>query len=86
MTQPGAAPGWYPTPDGGQRYFDGVQWTQHVVPPAARLVAPTVIVNQGPNHLLHLILTLLTCGLWIPVWIIIAIISASGGNRQTIIR
>lgn len=25
-----AAPGWYPDPSGGgQRYFDGQQWTQH---------------------------------------------------------
>lgn len=27
-----AAPGWYPTPDGQQRYWDGQQWTQHVAP------------------------------------------------------
>ncbi|MDV8001421.1 hypothetical protein [Rhodococcus sp. IEGM 1408] len=37
----------------------------------------TVFVNggggsKGVNHLLHLILTLLTAGLWLPVWIIIA--------------
>lgn len=28
----GAAPGWYPTPDGRQRYWDGRQWTEHVAP------------------------------------------------------
>lgn len=28
----GAPPGWYPTPDGNQRYWDGVQWTNHVAP------------------------------------------------------
>lgn len=28
----GAAPGWYPTPDGHQRYWDGRQWTEHVAP------------------------------------------------------
>lgn len=37
----------------------------------------TVYVNsggggKGVNHVLHLILTLLTAGLWLPVWIIIA--------------
>lgn len=35
----------------------------------------TVIVNQkkGVNHVLHLILTIVTFGLWLPVWIILAI-------------
>lgn len=28
-----AAPGWYPTDDGGQRWWDGHAWTKHVVPP-----------------------------------------------------
>ena len=28
--------------------------------------------GKGVNHLLHLVLTLLTAGLWLPVWIIIA--------------
>lgn len=50
---------------------------------------PPVVVQQntGPfppyapyrppvNHVLHLILTLLTCGLWAPVWIVMAIIDA----------
>lgn len=32
---------------------------------------------QGINHLLHLILTLLVCGLWLPVWIMLAV---AGGN------
>lgn len=39
-------------------------------------VQQTVVVNNGGgkkvNHLLHLILSLLTAGLWLPVWIIIA--------------
>jgi len=29
MTNPQTPPGWYPTPDGRQRYWDGSQWTQH---------------------------------------------------------
>ena len=29
MTNPQTPPGWYPTPDGHQRYWDGSQWTQH---------------------------------------------------------
>jgi hypothetical protein len=30
-------------------------------------------VRTGPNHALHAVLTLLTCGLWGFVWIVIAI-------------
>jgi len=34
-----------------------------------------VIEMQGPNHLLHFILTLITVGIWAPVWIVVAIAS-----------
>ncbi len=37
--------------------------------------APVVIYNNGTNHALHLILTVVTCGMWLPVWIIVAIIN-----------
>ena len=40
-----------------------------------------VVIQQGggrnyvpfPRHILHLVLTLLTCGIWLPVWIIDAL-------------
>ncbi|WP_278266147.1 hypothetical protein [Nocardia sp. AG03] len=35
-----------------------------------------ILVRRGTNHGLHLVLTLLTCGLWLPVWIILAIFEA----------
>jgi hypothetical protein len=88
MTNPAAPqPGWYPDPSGapGQRYFDGRQWTHHAVPPPPSIVinntvgAPApVVVTTGPNHALHLVLTLLSCGMWLPVWLIVAI---AGTNR-----
>lgn len=28
----------------------------------------TMLRGQRPNHILHLILSLITCGLWLPVW------------------
>lgn len=31
--------------------------------------------QPGANHLLHLVLTLLTCGLWLPVWFLVALSS-----------
>lgn len=40
----------------------------------------TAIVRHGKpvNHILHLILTLVTAGLWVFVWIILSIVTASG--------
>lgn len=35
--------GWYPSPEGGQRYWDGRQWTEHYAPPQ-----PTVPVPVAP--------------------------------------
>ena len=39
--------------------------------------APPVVVynNSGTNHGLHLVLTVLTCGMWLPVWIILVIVN-----------
>jgi hypothetical protein len=86
---PAPQPGWYPDPSGGpgQRYFDGQQWTLHAPPPPPpttivinnNVGAPApVLVTTGPNHGLHLVLTLLTCGMWLPIWLLVAIV----GNRQ----
>lgn len=55
-----------------QRYWDGAQWTDHTAPTAP---VPTSVV-QGPNHVLHLILSLLTfplCGGWLWIWLFIAL-------------
>lgn len=40
----------------------------------------TAVVAFGskPNHILHLLLTLFTCGLWAIVWIVVA-----AANRET---
>lgn len=32
--QPSTPPGWYPDGQGGQRWWDGNQWTEHTQPPA----------------------------------------------------
>jgi hypothetical protein len=88
MTQPSPLPGWYPDPSGvaGQRYWDGQKWG----PMAPAQQQPQVVINNtntvatpgpvyvatGPNHALHAVLTLFTCGAWLPIWIIIAIVDA----------
>lgn len=88
MSTPTTPPGWYPDPSGqlGQRYHDGQRWTKHftlAAPPApapapAPSVAVAVSAGRGTNHALHLILTLLSCGLWLPIWILLAIFDTSG--------
>ncbi len=40
-----------------------------------------LIKGKRPNHILHLILSLVTVGLWVPVWILVAIIG--GEKRQS---
>lgn len=77
VTQAGA--GWYPDPDmpGMQRYWNGESWTHYRQPyPPLNHTVQQVTVNEPRkrvNHLLHLVLTILTAGLWLPVWIIIAL-------------
>jgi threonine/homoserine/homoserine lactone efflux protein len=95
MNAPAPLPGWYPDPSGapGQRYWDGQQWTAVPPPPVqqpivinnvvgSNMAAPTpVFVRTGPNHALHLVLTLLTCGMWAPVWLIVSIVSIASGPQ-----
>ena len=62
--------GWYPNASGVQQWWDGSQWTNHFAPTAP----PQVVVQQGrvykTSHGVHLFLTLITFGLWAPVWIV----------------
>lgn len=75
---PSVPAGWYDDPSSRlKRWWDGEKWTEHFAPVEAH---PQVVVNQinAPakkrvNHALHLVLTILTVGLWAPVWIILAI-------------
>jgi hypothetical protein len=61
-----AAPaGWYSVP-GGIRWWDGEQWTPHFRQPPPPI-----------NHVLHLLLTVLTFGVWGFVWALLAVQRAS---------
>jgi hypothetical protein len=91
MTHPNTpAAGWYPDPAGqpGQRYHDGSRWTTHFVPtpPSTPVPAPTPAIavavsnGGGTSHGLHLVLTLLTCGLWLPIWVLAAIFGGSSSS------
>lgn len=34
---------------------------------------PTLHVQPGISHLLHLVLTILSIGMWLPVWILVTL-------------
>lgn len=81
-------PNWYFDPRDRSilRWWDGTNWTEHVKP--APVSAPMVYQNRTvtkvpvqTSHVVHLILTLLTCGLWAPVWIIMAVLNKSQKRR-----
>lgn len=104
--------GWYLDPDGsgGQRYFDGANWTEHRHAPqqlspeqrAAKLDeflmtemrrnptmrlesrAPTqavVVTGTNPNHVVHALFTLFSCGFWAIIW---GIAAATQKQRRTL--
>lgn len=42
-----------------------------------------LVKGHRPNHLLHLILSVVTLGLWIPVWIVLSIVK---GEKHRVVR
>lgn len=72
MSETAKIAGWYPDPtNGATRWWDGTKWTKFQSTPH-----PT-------NHILHLILSVITFGLWIPVWIIVSIVNSRGNQYIT---
>jgi hypothetical protein len=41
-----------------------------------------VVHGQKVNHVLHLLISVLLCGLWLPVWLVVAV---TGVERRTVI-
>jgi uncharacterized RDD family membrane protein YckC len=76
----GTPPGWYPDPHGGagQRYWDGLQWTDHVAPaqefppgPAARVGQPAgAAIRFGARFLDGLIVS-------VPLIIVLNVVGAA---------
>lgn len=90
-TPPATPPGWYPNGP-VQRYWDGTAWTDHTAPlphagPHASTgsSSSTYAVTTGPrpfNHVVHLILTICTCGFWLPFWIVFALSHAARRKKS----
>lgn len=76
-----------PTPSADQRKRMLAEAIQRQVVQGGRVESQSdfqavVVSGQRPNHTLHAILTLFTCGFWGIVWIVIAF---TGGERRTMI-
>ena len=74
-------PGWYPDPggSGGQRWWDGSGWTEHLHQPGAPASAPAARANpvtpryrQRPWHLPLVVGLAVT---WTVVWILVQILA-----------
>lgn len=81
--QPTHPAGWYTNPTTGvTQWWDGYQWTHHVAP-AVQQQPQQIIINTGANrqyktsHGFHLIMSIITMGLWLPVWMIVGAVNAS---------
>lgn len=66
-------PGWYKL-DRDWQWWDGSQWVDaNAVHPQPAQGHPHDAPGMSTSrHLLHFILTFFTCGLWAPVWIVLA--------------
>ena len=87
---PGITPaGWYTVADGRELWWDGNQWI--VVPAQAAMVPyqtalqPTRMVTGVPvqtSHTFHLLMCLLTCGFWLPIWGLMAFLNSLSTRKQ----
>ena len=71
---PPPSPGWYRDPSGTPevQYWNGTGWVADQAPP--RAAGPRRVPDRLDNRV-HLVLTLVTCGLWLPAWLIIALLN-----------
>lgn len=82
-----APAGWYPstTRPATQQYWDGAAWTENFAP--LNPVAPSIVINQraqyrATNHVAHVILSLLTGGLWLFVYIPLVITRSVANSHR----
>ena len=72
---PQSPPGWYTVP-GGVQWWDGNAYVGPVQEPPHVQPASVTYVPVQTNHVFHLLMTLLTCGLWgLLVWLPMTVIN-----------
>lgn len=57
---------------GSVQYYVGRGWRVESAPMPGQVV---IIQGKRPNHILHLLLSVVTFGLWLPIWGIVALTS-----------
>lgn len=77
--QPLPPPGWYANGPGLERWWDGRQWGPQTRALQVQVPQmPRMAVTRQPrrtSHLFHLVMSLITFGLWLPVWALVAILN-----------
>ncbi len=80
---------WYDDGTGHQRWWDGYQWgiyaSQHAqqqqMQPVYMGAPAAVVVPQRKmyktSHGFHLVMSIITLGFWLPVWLVVGIYNAS---------
>ena len=77
-----AVAGWYDDGSGRSRWWDGMQWSDAFAP-VVQVVQPQQVVqvvsrkSYKTSHGFHLLMSIVTLGLWLPVWLIVGIYNAS---------
>ncbi|QGJ90185.1 membrane protein [Mycobacterium phage SheaKeira] len=56
--------------------YPNPQYPHPYYPPQQPVVQPTILPVRT-NHALHLALSVISCGMWIPVWVIMAMINTT---------
>ena len=64
--------------------LDQVLVSQHVRVLTRTPTTAAIMVGQPVNHIAHLLLSVLLCGLWAPVWIFLASSEKSGEKQATL--
>jgi transposase len=57
---------------GSVQYYVGRGWRVESAPMPGQVV---IVQGKRPNHILHLLLSVVTFGMWLPIWAILAITS-----------
>ncbi len=84
---PSAPPSTTPQPDEVRQHQLQDYLSQYIATTGARVESVTpfsavVVRGQKVNHVLHLLISIFLCGLWLPVWLFVAL---TGGEKRTII-